>query len=67
LGYAVEPDGAFEAAGSGQRAAGSLAYAYPELGLAVAVTKTLLGAGDGDPMEDLRVLIRDAVAERCDQ
>ncbi|MFG2012076.1 serine hydrolase domain-containing protein [Micromonospora sp. NPDC048868] len=57
LGYAVEPDGAFGSAGSG----GSLAYAYPDLGLAVAATKTLLGAGDGDPMEELRVLIRDAV------
>ncbi|SIM64386.1 serine hydrolase domain-containing protein [Micromonospora cremea] len=57
LGYAVDSDGAFGAAGSG----GSLAYAYPELGLTVAATKTLLGAGDGDPMEDLRVLIRDAV------
>ncbi|MDT0531631.1 serine hydrolase domain-containing protein [Micromonospora sp. DSM 115977] len=57
LGYAVEPDGAFGSAGSG----GSLAYAYPDLGLTVAATKTLLGAGDGDPMEELRVLIRDAV------
>ncbi|MEU8298651.1 serine hydrolase domain-containing protein [Micromonospora sp. NPDC048909] len=58
LGYAVEPDGAFGAAGSG----GSVAYAYPDLGLTVAATKTLLSAGDGDPMEELRVLIRDAVA-----
>ncbi|MEH0974757.1 serine hydrolase domain-containing protein [Micromonospora sp. CPCC 205546] len=57
LGYAVEPDGSFGSAGSG----GSLAYAYPDLGLTVAATKTLLGAGDGDPMEELRVLIRDAV------
>lgn len=58
LGYAVESDGSFGAAGSG----GSLAYAYPALGLTVAATKTLLGAGDGDPMEDLRVLVRDTVA-----
>ncbi|MET7880562.1 serine hydrolase domain-containing protein [Micromonospora profundi] len=60
LGYAVDADGSFGAAGSG----GSLAYAYPDLGLTVAATKTLLGAGDGDPMEDLRVLVRDAVAAR---
>ncbi|MEV4824100.1 serine hydrolase domain-containing protein [Micromonospora sp. NPDC049274] len=60
LGYAVDADGSFGAAGSG----GSLAYAYPELGLTVAATKTLLGAGDGDPMEDLRALVRDAVAAR---
>lgn len=58
LGYALEPDGAFGSSGSG----GSVAYAYPDLGLTVAATKTLLSAGDGDPMEDLRVLIRDAVA-----
>ncbi|MFI5925629.1 serine hydrolase domain-containing protein [Micromonospora sp. NPDC051543] len=60
LGYAVDDDGSFGAAGSG----GSLAYAYPELGLTVAATKTLLAAGDGDPMEDLRVLIRDTVSAR---
>ena len=60
LGYAVDDDGSFGAAGSG----GSLAYAYPELGLTIAATKTLLGAGDGDPMEDLRTLIRDRVAGR---
>ncbi|MFF0234115.1 serine hydrolase domain-containing protein [Micromonospora sp. NPDC005254] len=60
LGYAVDDDGSFGAAGSG----GSLAYAYPELGLTIAATKTLLGAGDGDPMEDLRVLIRDRVTAR---
>ncbi|WP_435208669.1 serine hydrolase domain-containing protein [Micromonospora sp. bgisy143] len=60
LGYAVDDDGSFGAAGSG----GSLGFAYPELGLTVAATKTLLAAGDGDPMEDLRVRIRDAVAAR---
>ncbi|MGB2572158.1 serine hydrolase domain-containing protein [Micromonospora citrea] len=57
LGYAVDDDGAFGTAGSG----GSLAYAYPELGLAVAATRNRLGANDGDPMEGLRRLIRDAV------
>ncbi|WBB68592.1 serine hydrolase domain-containing protein [Micromonospora sp. WMMD812] len=60
LGYAVEPDGAFGASGSG----GSIAYAYPELGLTVAATKTRLSVGDGDPMEELRTRIRDAVAAR---
>ncbi|MFG3558912.1 serine hydrolase domain-containing protein [Micromonospora sp. NPDC047557] len=60
LGYAVDDDSSFGAAGSG----GSLAYAYPQLGLTIAATKTLLGAGDGDPMEDLRVLIRDRVTAR---
>ncbi|MEV4483037.1 serine hydrolase domain-containing protein [Micromonospora coxensis] len=57
LGYAVDDDGSFGTAGSG----GSLAYAYPELGLAVAATRNRLGANDGDPMEGLRRLIRDAV------
>ncbi|MEV1332954.1 serine hydrolase domain-containing protein [Micromonospora costi] len=61
LGYALEPDGAFGSSGSG----GSVAYAYPELGLTVAATKTLLSAGDGDPMEDLRALVRDAVLTRA--
>ncbi|WP_406044833.1 beta-lactamase family protein [Micromonospora sp. NBC_00898] len=57
LGYAVEADGSFGTAGSG----GSLAFAYPELGLTVAAVRNRLGAGDGDPMEGLRRLIRDAV------
>jgi CubicO group peptidase (beta-lactamase class C family) len=57
LGYAVEPDGAFGTAGNG----GSLAFAYPDRGLTLAATKNYLGAGDDDPMEDLRTLIRDAI------
>ncbi|MEV4846709.1 serine hydrolase domain-containing protein [Micromonospora matsumotoense] len=57
LGYAVDDDGSFGTAGSG----GSLAYAYPELGLTVAATRNRLGANDGDPMEGLRTLIRDMV------
>ncbi|RBQ09822.1 serine hydrolase [Micromonospora sp. LHW51205] len=59
LGYAVEDDGSFGTAGSG----GSLAFAYPDLGLTVAAVRNRLGAGDGDPMEQLRVLVRDRVAE----
>ncbi|MEV0005411.1 serine hydrolase domain-containing protein [Micromonospora sp. NPDC050980] len=59
LGYAVDDDGSFGTAGSG----GSLAFAYPELGLTVAAVRNRLGAGDGDPMERLRVLVRDRVAE----
>ncbi|MFC4149649.1 serine hydrolase domain-containing protein [Micromonospora mangrovi] len=58
LGYAVDADGSFGTAGSG----GSLAFAYPELGLTVAAVRNRLGAGDGDPMEQLRVLVRDTVA-----
>jgi CubicO group peptidase (beta-lactamase class C family) len=59
LGYAVRADGSFGNDGTG----GSLAYAYPGLGLSVAATKNLLGTGgDDDPMEDLRDLIRAAVA-----
>ncbi|RZU75687.1 CubicO group peptidase (beta-lactamase class C family) [Micromonospora kangleipakensis] len=57
LGYAVEDDGSFGTAGSG----GSLAFAYPELGLTVAAVRNRLGAGDGAPMEGLRTLIRGAV------
>ncbi|WP_233219712.1 serine hydrolase [Micromonospora sp. RP3T] len=59
LGYAVDDDGSFGTAGSG----GSLAFAYPELGLTVAAVRNRLGAGDGDPMERLRALVRDRVAE----
>jgi CubicO group peptidase (beta-lactamase class C family) len=59
LGYTVRADGSFGNDGTG----GSLAYAYPDLGLSVAATKNLLGTGgDDDPMEDLRELIRAAVA-----
>ncbi|MGY0007736.1 serine hydrolase domain-containing protein [Micromonospora sp. I033] len=58
LGYAVDADGSFGTAGSG----GSLAFAYPALGLTVAAVRNRLGAGDGDPMEQLRVLVRDRVA-----
>ncbi|MFC0007703.1 serine hydrolase domain-containing protein [Micromonospora siamensis] len=57
LGYAVDADGSFGAAGSG----GSLAFAYPQLGLTVAATRNRVAAGDGDPMEQLRTLIRDEV------
>ncbi|WFE65927.1 serine hydrolase domain-containing protein [Micromonospora sp. WMMD714] len=57
LGYAIDDDGSFGTSGSG----GSLAYAYPGLGLTVAATRNRLGANDGDPMEGLRVLIRDTV------
>ncbi|SBT41110.1 serine hydrolase domain-containing protein [Micromonospora auratinigra] len=63
LGYAVDDDGAFGTAGSG----GSLAFAYPRLGLTVAAVRNRLGAGDGDPMEQLRVLIRDRVAAETDR
>ncbi|MCZ7437415.1 serine hydrolase [Micromonospora sp. WMMC241] len=58
LGYAVDDDGSFGTAGSG----GSLAFAYPELGLTVAAVRNRLGAGDGDPMERLRALVHDRVA-----
>ncbi|WP_433341513.1 serine hydrolase domain-containing protein [Micromonospora sp. CA-111912] len=60
LGYAVDDDGSFGAAGSG----GSLAFAYPDLGLTVAATRNRLAVGDGDPLERLRLTIRDAVASR---
>lgn len=59
LGYAVTPDGTmFGVSGSG----GSLAYAFPHLGLTVAATKNLVSAGDEDPMEDLRGMIQEAVS-----
>jgi CubicO group peptidase (beta-lactamase class C family) len=58
LGYAVDADGSFGTAGSG----GSLAFAYPQLGLTVAAVRNRLGTGDGDPMEQLRRLVRDRVA-----
>jgi hypothetical protein len=54
----VDDDGSFGTAGSG----GSLAFAYPRLGLTGAAVRNRLGAGDGDPMEQLRGLIRDRVA-----
>jgi CubicO group peptidase (beta-lactamase class C family) len=58
LGYAVEEGGEmFGASGNG----GSLAYAFPTRGLAVAATKNRLGSGGSDPMEDLRAVIREAV------
>ncbi|MFU8854846.1 serine hydrolase domain-containing protein [Micromonospora sp. SL1-18] len=63
LGYAVDDDGSFGTAGSG----GSLAFAYPQLGLTVAAVRNRLGAGDGDPMEQLRILIRDTVARELGQ
>jgi CubicO group peptidase (beta-lactamase class C family) len=59
LGYAVKAGGAmFGWGGSG----GSLAGAAPEHGLALAATKNSLAFGGGDPMEDLRTLIPEAVA-----
>jgi hypothetical protein len=57
LGYAVEAGG-FGCSGSG----GSLAGAFPDRGLAIAATKNLMRVGDDDPLEDLRALVRDAVA-----
>ncbi|MEU3454552.1 serine hydrolase domain-containing protein [Micromonospora sp. NPDC006766] len=62
LGYAVDGD-SFGTAGSG----GSLAFAYPKLGLTVAAVRNRLGAGDGDPMEQLRLLVRDTVAREHDR
>jgi CubicO group peptidase (beta-lactamase class C family) len=56
LGYQLQED-FFGASGNG----GSIAYAFPEIGLTVAATKNLLSAGAEDPMEDLRKLIRAAV------
>ncbi|GIF66186.1 esterase [Asanoa ishikariensis] len=53
LGYQLD-DEFFGASGNG----GSIAYAFPDLGLTVAATKNLLSAGKDDPMEDLRRLIR---------
>ncbi len=55
LGYQLQED-FFGASGNG----GSIAYAFPALGLTVAATKNLLSAGADDPMEDLRKLIRAA-------
>jgi len=58
LGYAAELDATrFGWGGMG----GSLAGCYPAHGLAVACTKNYLGAGDGDPMEALAVMIHAAV------
>ncbi|MGY0236883.1 serine hydrolase domain-containing protein [Longispora urticae] len=58
LGYALLEDGTvFGTSGLG----GSLAYAVPGSGLTVAATKNMLAYGDGDPMEELRVLIQEAV------
>ena len=56
LGYQLD-DEFFGASGNG----GSIMYAFPSIGLTVAATKNYLSAGDGDPMEDLRTLIRAAV------
>jgi CubicO group peptidase (beta-lactamase class C family) len=59
LGYTIEAGGRmFGWGGNG----GSLAGAAPDLGLAVAATKNALAVGDDDPMEDLRMLILEAVA-----
>jgi CubicO group peptidase (beta-lactamase class C family) len=60
LGYVAEAGGAmFGWAGYG----GSLAGAAPRHGLALAATKNALAMGDADPMEDLRALILESVAE----
>jgi CubicO group peptidase (beta-lactamase class C family) len=56
LGYDVG-DGRFGMGGTG----GSIAYAYPSIGLTVAATKNRLGAGDGDPMERLATFIVDSL------
>jgi CubicO group peptidase (beta-lactamase class C family) len=56
LGYSAE-GGMTGWSGSG----GSLAGMAPEKGLAVAITKNLLGFGDGDPMEELRAYLLAAV------
>lgn len=59
LGYGSELDGAmFGSGGIG----GSLASAAPAQGLAIGATKSVLAVGDGDPMEQLRILILDAAA-----
>jgi hypothetical protein len=42
---------------------GSLAGAAPRHGLALAATKNALAMGGADPMEDLRALILESVAE----
>ncbi|MFI7539861.1 serine hydrolase domain-containing protein [Actinoplanes sp. NPDC049599] len=61
LGYAAQVGGTrFGWSGNG----GSLAGCYPELGLALAVTKNHLGIGGDDPMEGLAALIAGAVADR---
>ncbi|MDI5942169.1 serine hydrolase domain-containing protein, partial [Micromonospora sp. DH15] len=57
LGYSIDDDGSFGAAGSG----GSLAFAYPRWGLTVAATRNRLAVGDGDPLQHLRARIRDTV------
>jgi hypothetical protein len=60
LGYVAEAGGAmFGWAGYG----GSLAGAAPRHGLALAATKNALAMGGADPMEDLRTLILESVAE----
>jgi CubicO group peptidase (beta-lactamase class C family) len=56
LGYEVS-EGMVGWSGSG----GSLAGMAPEKGLAVGITKNLLGFGDGDPMEDLRAYLMNGV------
>lgn len=56
LGYDIA-EGMVGCSGSG----GSIGGMAPEKGLAVAMTKNLLGYGDGDPMEELRAYLLDAV------
>lgn len=56
LGYSLD-GGMVGWSGSG----GSIAGMAPEKGLAVAMTKNLLGYGDGDPLEELRAYLLNAV------
>jgi CubicO group peptidase (beta-lactamase class C family) len=56
LGYEIS-EGMVGWSGSG----GSLAGMAPEKGLAIGITKNLLGYGDGDPMEQLRAYLLGAV------
>jgi CubicO group peptidase (beta-lactamase class C family) len=56
LGYSLD-GGMVGWSGSG----GSIAGMAPDKGLAVGITKNLLGFGDGDPMEELRAYLLGAV------
>jgi len=60
LGYTVE-DGYFGWDGMG----GSVACAYPDLGLALAVTKTRMGTGENDPADAIRAEIARSSRDRA--